>query len=168
MVGQQIRVTVTILNAGNGYDPPELVSLGSMIPSDTFDRGPKGCAFLDGGANCPVVGLRSGQKTSVVFAITPGWFPGGGGSDLIFRNAVRPQRAAGRAAVLGTGVGGRRHCVTGAADLRRPKRHTVTGGGRHRFVAARDLGCAEQPGGRVQLNAARTRRFPVRTRSPVG
>jgi hypothetical protein len=84
MVGQQIRVTVTILNAGHGYDPPKLVSLGSMIPSDTFDQGPKGCAFLDGGANCPVVGLRSGQKTSLVFAITPGWFPGGSGSDLIF------------------------------------------------------------------------------------
>jgi hypothetical protein len=83
-LGQQIQVTVTITNGGGGYDPPAEVSIGSEIPSDTFDKGPPGCVFEDGGANCPTVGLQPGHKTSLVFAVTPGWMPGGSGDDEIF------------------------------------------------------------------------------------
>lgn len=82
-LGQQLRATVTVLNAGRTYAPPVEVAIGSMIPSDTFDSGPKGCVFELGGALCPTVGLRPGQRTSLVFAITPGWMPAASGYDVI-------------------------------------------------------------------------------------
>jgi hypothetical protein len=83
-LGQQTKVTVTVVDAGLVTAPPAMVSIGSRIPSDTFDSGPKGCVFELGGANCPTVSLRPGQQTSLVFLITPGWMPGGSGFDLIF------------------------------------------------------------------------------------
>ena len=82
-LGQQLRATVTVLNAGRTYAPPAEVAIGSMIPSDTFDSGPKGCVFELGGAICPTVGLQPGHRTSLVFAITPGWMPAASGYDVI-------------------------------------------------------------------------------------
>ncbi len=60
VLGQQIRVTVTVLNAGQVYDPPAEVALGSIIPSDTFDKFQPGCTSIAGGVSCPSVGLQPG------------------------------------------------------------------------------------------------------------
>jgi hypothetical protein len=67
---QQIRVTVTIRNAGGAALPSSVVSIGTMIPDDGFDTVPASCTRAPGGATCPVATLGGGQKKVLVFAIT--------------------------------------------------------------------------------------------------
>lgn len=78
--GQQVRITVTILNAGRLYFPPTRLDLGRMIPTETFHGVPPGCTDEPqlGGVECTTSGLRSGQSTSLVFMMTPGIGPSPG------------------------------------------------------------------------------------------
>jgi hypothetical protein len=84
VLGQQTRVTVTILNAGHGTDPPAVVSIGSMVPSDEFSDAPSGCTIANGGVQCPVPVLRAGGEKAIAFTITTGYYPGDSWDDEIF------------------------------------------------------------------------------------
>jgi len=84
VLGQQTRVTVTILNAGHGIDPPAEVSIGSMVPIDDFSDAPSGCAIANGGVQCPVPVLRAGREKTIAFTITTGYYPGNSWDDEIF------------------------------------------------------------------------------------
>jgi hypothetical protein len=83
-LGQQTRVTVTILNAGHGVDPPAVVSIGSMVPVDDFSDAPSDCTIANGGVQCPVPVLRSGREKTIAFTITTGYYPGDTWDDEIF------------------------------------------------------------------------------------
>ena len=84
VLGQHTRVTVTILNAGHGVDPPAVVSIGSMVPVDDFSDAPSGCTIANGGVQCPVPVLRAGGEKTIAFTITTGYYPGDSWDDEIF------------------------------------------------------------------------------------
>ena len=84
VLGQPTRVTVTILNAGHGIDPPAEVSIGSMAPTDDFSDAPPDCTIANGGVQCPVPVLRAGRETTIAFTITTGSHPGDSWDDEIF------------------------------------------------------------------------------------
>ena len=84
VLGQQTRVTVTILNAGHGIDPPAEVSIGSMVPADDFSDAPPGCTIANGGVQCPVLVLRAGGEKTIAFTVTTGYYPGDSWDDEIF------------------------------------------------------------------------------------
>jgi len=84
MLGQQTRVTVTILNAGHGLDPPAVVSIGSMVPVDDFSDAPSDCTIANGGVQCPIPVLRAGREKTIAFTITTGYYPGDTWGDEIF------------------------------------------------------------------------------------
>jgi hypothetical protein len=84
MLGQQTRVTVTIVNAGHGIDPPAEVSIGSMVPVDDFSNAPSGCTIANGGVECPVPSLRAGREKTIAFTVTTGYYPGDTWDDEIF------------------------------------------------------------------------------------
>jgi hypothetical protein len=84
MLGQQTRVSVTILNAGHGLDPPAQVSIGSMVPSDDFSDAPADCTIANGGVECPVPVLRAGRETTIAFTVTTGYYPADTWDDEIF------------------------------------------------------------------------------------
>jgi hypothetical protein len=84
MLGQQTRVTVTILNAGHGVDPPAEVSIGSMVPVDDFSDAPPDCTIANGGIQCPVPVLRAGREKTIAFTIATGYYPGDSWDDEIF------------------------------------------------------------------------------------
>jgi hypothetical protein len=90
MLGQQTRVTVTILNAGHGVDPPAEVSIGSMVPSDDFSDAPSDCTVANGGVQCPVPVLRAGRERTIAFTITTGYYPGDTWDDQIFGQLTYP------------------------------------------------------------------------------
>jgi hypothetical protein len=80
LFGQQVRIVVTILNAGRLYFPPARLDLGTMVPTETFHGVPPGCTDEPqlGGVVCSTSGLRFGQRTSFVFMMTPGIGPSPG------------------------------------------------------------------------------------------
>jgi hypothetical protein len=84
VLGQHTRVTVTILNAGHGIDPPAEVSVGSMVPSDDFSDAPQGCAIANGGVECPIPVLRAGGEKTIAFTVITGYYPGDSWDDEIF------------------------------------------------------------------------------------
>jgi hypothetical protein len=84
MLGQQTRVTVTVLNAGHGVDPPAEVSIGSMVPGDDFSDAPADCTIANGGVECPIPVLRAGLERTIAFTITSGYYPGDTWDDQIF------------------------------------------------------------------------------------
>ena len=84
VLGQHTRVTVTILNAGHGIDPPAEVSIGSMVPADDFSDAPPGCTIANGGVQCPVPALRAGGEKTIAFTVTTGYYPGDSWDDEIF------------------------------------------------------------------------------------
>jgi hypothetical protein len=84
MLGQQTRVTVTILNAGHGVDPPAVVSIGSMVPVDDFSDAPPNCTIANGGVQCPIPLLQAGRGKTIAFTITTGYYPGDTWDDEIF------------------------------------------------------------------------------------
>ncbi|HEY5202458.1 MAG TPA: hypothetical protein VIJ31_16280 [Acidothermaceae bacterium] len=84
VLGQQTRVTVTILNAGHGTDPPAEVSIGSMVPSDDYSDAPPDCAIANGGVQCPIPVLGAGGEKTIAFTVTTGYYPGDSWDDEIF------------------------------------------------------------------------------------
>jgi hypothetical protein len=84
MLGQQTRVTVTILNAGHGTDPPAEASIGSMVPGDDFSDAPPGCSTGNGGVDCPIPVLRAGRAITIAFTITTGYYPGDSWDDQVY------------------------------------------------------------------------------------
>jgi hypothetical protein len=84
MLGQQTRVTVTILNAGHGLDPPAVASIGSMVPADDFSDAPPDCTIANGGVECPIPVLSAGRETTITFTVTTGYYPGNTWDDEIF------------------------------------------------------------------------------------
>ena len=84
MLGQQTRVTVTILNAGHGVDPPADVSIGSMVPGDDFSDAPSDCIVANGGVECPIPVLRAGRAITIAFTITTGYYPGDTWDDQVY------------------------------------------------------------------------------------
>lgn len=84
MLGQQTRVTVTVLNAGHGTDPPAEASIGSMVPSDDFSDAPSNCIIANGGVTCPIPVLRAGRAVTIAFTITTGYYPGDSWDDQVY------------------------------------------------------------------------------------
>ena len=84
MLGQQTRVTVTILNAGHGIDPPAEASIGSMVPGDDFSDAPSNCTIANGGVNCPIPVLQAGRAITIAFTITTGYYPGDTWDDQVY------------------------------------------------------------------------------------
>jgi hypothetical protein len=84
MLGEQTRVTVTVLNGGHGIDPPALASIGSMVPGDDFSAAPSGCTLGNGGVECPIPALRAGRETTIAFTITTGYYPGESWDDEVY------------------------------------------------------------------------------------
>jgi hypothetical protein len=77
VAGQQVHVTVTILNPGTAYDETGRLALGTSVPVDTFDEVPPACAPQLGGVECTTNGLGPGQKASFSFIVTLKWSPMG-------------------------------------------------------------------------------------------
>jgi hypothetical protein len=84
MLGQPTHVTVTILNAGTGLDPPADVSVGSMVPADDFSDAPSDCTVGNGGVDCPISRLRAGGEQTITFTVTTGYYPGDSWDDEIY------------------------------------------------------------------------------------
>jgi hypothetical protein len=84
VLGQHTRVTVTILNAGHGIDPPAEVSIGSMVPADDYSDAPPDCAIANGGVQCPIPVLRAGGEKTIAFTVTTGYYPGDSWDDEIY------------------------------------------------------------------------------------
>jgi hypothetical protein len=84
MLGQQTRVTVTVLNAGHGVDPAADVSIGSMVPADDFADAPSNCTIGNGGVDCPIPGLQAGREKTIAFTVTTGYYPGDSWDDEIY------------------------------------------------------------------------------------
>lgn len=108
--GQQVRVTVTISNVGTASFRPSSFSIGTKIPSDSFDTVPSGCTNEPqfGGAECPVSELRPGATSSFAFTLTEGAPPSF--EDVVFATLTyadsnnREQSAQGSQPVLVTGT----------------------------------------------------------------
>jgi hypothetical protein len=69
--GQPVRVTLTIVNAGQVYAHAGQLGVGTMRPTDTFNEVPRACdAPQPGGVWCSAGGFEPGQKKSYSFSIT--------------------------------------------------------------------------------------------------
>lgn len=88
VLGQQTRVTVRILNAGHGVDPPAEVAIGSTVPADAFSDAAPDCAIANGGVRCPVPALAAGIEKTIAFTITTGYYPGDSWDDEIFGQLI--------------------------------------------------------------------------------
>jgi hypothetical protein len=83
-LGQQTHVTVTVINAGHGIDPPAVVSVGSMVPADDYSDAPPNCTIANGGVQCPIPVLQAGREKTIAFTVTTGYYPGDTWDDEIF------------------------------------------------------------------------------------
>jgi hypothetical protein len=72
--GQQVRVTVMIVNAGGVFDRPVEMFFQGSDPSDNVSEAPPGCT-ANGAIVCPITGVRPGRKWSFTFNFIPGTFP---------------------------------------------------------------------------------------------
>ena len=69
--GQPVRVTVTIVNASQVDAHPDPLGVGTMRPTDTFNKVAPSCdTSQPGGAWCTLGTMRPGQKISLSFSIT--------------------------------------------------------------------------------------------------
>jgi hypothetical protein len=78
--GHQVRVTVTIVNAGGVFDRPVVMFFQGSDPSDNVGDAPPACT-ANGAIVCPITGVRPGRKWSFTFTFIPGTFPGTDGFD---------------------------------------------------------------------------------------
>ena len=76
VMGQQTRVTVTIVNQGAAIDRQVVMSVGGSDPSDNFGDASPPCTDSTGSISCQIDGARPGQKWSFSFTFIPGPFPG--------------------------------------------------------------------------------------------
>jgi hypothetical protein len=74
VLGQHVRVTVTIVNAGGVFDWPLLMFFQGSDPSDNFSDAPPPCTS-GRSVKCPITGVRPGRKWSFTFTFIPGVFP---------------------------------------------------------------------------------------------
>ncbi|MDQ1541966.1 MAG: hypothetical protein QOH29_2692 [Actinomycetota bacterium] len=81
VLGQHVRVTVTIVNQGGVLDRQVVMAFGGSDPSDNFSDAPPPCKDSTGWISCPISGARPGQKWSFTFTFIPGPFPGMDGFD---------------------------------------------------------------------------------------
>ena len=80
VVGQQVRVTVTIVNAGGVFDRPVVMFFQGSDPSDNVSDAPPPCT-ANGAITCPITGVRPGRQWSFTFTFIPGPFPAMGQFD---------------------------------------------------------------------------------------
>lgn len=78
VLGQRVRVTVTIVNQGGLFDRQVVMEFGASDPSDTFGDAAPPCTEA---ISCPISGARPGQKWSFTFTFIPGPFPAMGHFD---------------------------------------------------------------------------------------
>lgn len=81
VLGQHVRVTVTIVNAGGVLDRQVVMAFGGSDPSDNFSDAPPPCTDSTGWISCPISGVRPGRTWSFTFTFIPGPFPGMDGFD---------------------------------------------------------------------------------------
>lgn len=80
VVGQQVRVTVTIANAGGVFDRPVTMFFQGSDPSDNVSDAPPPCT-ANGAIVCPITGIQPGRQWSFTFTFIPGPFPAMGHYD---------------------------------------------------------------------------------------
>jgi len=80
VLGQQARITVTIVNAGGLFDRSVVMSFGGSDPSDDFSDAAPSCT-AGSGVTCPITGARPGRTWSFTFTFIPGPFPAMGHFD---------------------------------------------------------------------------------------
>jgi len=80
VLGQQARITVTIVNAGGLFDRSVVMSFGGSDPSDDFSDAAPPCT-AGSGVTCPITGARPGRTWSFTFTFIPGPFPAMGHFD---------------------------------------------------------------------------------------
>ena len=81
VLGQQTRITVTIVNAGGLFDRSVVMAFGGSDPSDNFSEAAPPCAGASGSVTCPITGARPGRTWSFTFTFIPGPFPAMGHFD---------------------------------------------------------------------------------------
>jgi hypothetical protein len=80
VVGQPVRVTVTIVNAGGVFDRPVTMFFQGSDPSDNVSDAPPLCT-IPGAIVCPITGIQPGRTWSFTFTFIPGPFPAMGHYD---------------------------------------------------------------------------------------
>jgi hypothetical protein len=80
VLGQQTRITVTIVNAGGLFDRSVVMAFGGSDPSDNFSDAAPPCT-AGSGVTCPITGARPGRTWSFTFTFIPGPFPAMGHFD---------------------------------------------------------------------------------------
>jgi hypothetical protein len=75
VVGQKVRVTVTVVNAGEVFNGPVVMSFGGTDPSDNTADAQPPCKAAYGSVSCPITGIRPGRSWSFTFSFIPGDFP---------------------------------------------------------------------------------------------
>jgi hypothetical protein len=97
--GQPVRVTVTIVNASRVDAHPDKLGVGTMRPTDTFNKVAPSCDTPQpGGVWCTIGVMRPGQKISLSFSITSTSAPFSNDevfSDVSYVNAAGQQDDAG-------------------------------------------------------------------------
>jgi hypothetical protein len=81
VVGQPVRVTVTIVNAGGLFDRPVTMFFQGTDPSDNVSDAQSPCTAGFGAVTCPITDVRPGSKWSFTFSFIPGPFPAVGHFD---------------------------------------------------------------------------------------
>jgi hypothetical protein len=78
--GQQVHVTVTIVNEGGVFNRWAEMFFQGSDPSDEVSDPPPTCT-ANGAIVCPITGVRPGRTWSLRFTFIPGDFPGTDGFD---------------------------------------------------------------------------------------
>lgn len=81
VVGQPVRVTVTVVNAGGTFDRPVVMSFSGTDPSDNVGDAKAPCTAGFGALSCPITDVRPGSKWAFTFNFIPGPFPAQGHFD---------------------------------------------------------------------------------------
>jgi hypothetical protein len=81
VVGQHVRLTVTIVNAGGVFDRSVVMWFGGSDPSDNFSDASPPCTDSSLSISCPITGVRPGRTWSFTVTFIPGPFPAMGHFD---------------------------------------------------------------------------------------
>ena len=80
LVGQHVKVTITIVNEGGAFNRPVEMFFQGTDPSDDVSDPPPSCTAR-GAMVCPITGVRPGRTCSFTFTFIPGPFPAVGHFD---------------------------------------------------------------------------------------
>jgi hypothetical protein len=79
--GHPVRVTVTVVDAGEEFDRTVVMFVQGSDPSDTVSDATPPCTATYGSFICPINDVQPGHVWSFTFTFIPGTFPGTDGFD---------------------------------------------------------------------------------------